>query len=91
MKKQYILSGVNVNARLSLKNICECIEHGINELEIILKNINLQNKEDFVYFSENLELLKVFYEKLDRDMMSDNTPYIKNLKLPLGIVNTYVD
>ena len=76
--REYILQGVNINTNMSTINMCICIEHGIDQLENILTKINLSNKEDAKYFKENLNILKRWYEKLDRDIFN-NTPHISNI------------
>lgn len=81
MPKNYLLEGINIHANMSTINICNCIEHGIKQLEIILEIIDLKNQEDSQYFKDNLDILKRFYEKLDRDLYN-NIPHIDNIRLP---------
>lgn len=63
--RKYILNGININSNMSIINNCECIEFGINQLELILDRIVLSNNNDLEYFLNNLEILKRFYEKLN--------------------------
>ena len=68
MKRKYVLNGVNINKKLSNYDTCLYIEKGLRQLEEILNSIDLGKKEDETYFKVNLEILKRFYEKLDRDL-----------------------
>lgn len=74
MQRKYILEGININQKMSIRNISICIERGILELENILEDIDLRKPEDEKFFKENLEILKRFYEKLDRDLYN-KTPH----------------